>query len=83
MIGYLKIIVWIPIVIAVVYFPVILSANEVDVAVILNKDAPEIGLNRGDIKKIYSGYKTLWNNNEEILTTIVTKSAIHEIFLKK
>ncbi len=51
--------------------------------IISNKKIAETSLTRDDVKKIYSGKKTKWGNNETIVVTVLDGSDAHKAFLKE
>ncbi len=59
------------------------NASADDVVIITNKSAPDSALEKKEIKKIYSGHKTKWSNNEAIILTILKDSDLHQKFLKE
>jgi ABC-type phosphate transport system substrate-binding protein len=54
-----------------------------DVVIITNKSVPIDTLKKEDIKNIFIGKMTRWNDNEKINFVTLPKSKIHEGFLKK
>lgn len=62
-------------------FPIAVLAE--DLVVIGNKKAPDAELSKSEVKKIYSGNKTKWSNNEAIILTVVKDSDVHKAFLKE
>ncbi len=54
-----------------------------ELVIIANRGVSETQLSKGDVKKIYSGKKTKWGNDETIVVTVLEKGNIHKAFLKQ
>ncbi len=74
---------WIIAVIVGILFTFINPVSAEDVVIIINSDVPDTALSKEDVKKIYSGHKTKWSNNDSIVLTVIQKSELHKAFLKE
>lgn len=54
-----------------------------EVLVVANKSVPTDALNPDDVKNIFLGNVTKWNNNDTITLVVSKNSDVHESFLKK
>ena len=73
---------WVIMFIAVFLLSFTSLASAEDVVIIINNTVPDSSLSKEDVKKIYSGYKTKWSNNESIIVTVLKKSELHSKFLQ-
>ena len=69
--------------IAVFSFLFVSSAVQADVVVVTNKSVNTANLDTRDIKKIFLGKKTYWDDNKKITLFILAKSPAHKEFVKK
>ncbi len=74
---------WMTAIIAAMFFVFSNTVSAADVIIILNNNVKASDINKSIVKKIYSGYKTKWDNNDSIDLTVMLKSELHEKFLKK
>ncbi len=63
-------------------FPAI-TAYADDVIIICNKSVSENSLTKQDIKNIFMGKKTRWNNDRKIVFVIMKESEVHKAFLQE
>lgn len=61
--------------------PAITLAN--DVVIITNEGVPTQTLSRDDIKQIFLGKKTTWDNGEKIIFAVQDRTEASDLFLKK
>ncbi len=54
-----------------------------DVQIIANQGSSDDSLSKKDIKKIFLGKKTKWDNGKKIVLATMTKGDTHAAFLKK
>ncbi len=60
-----------------------LFADEPAVVMIAHKNVPETDLSEEDIRQIFLGQKTLWDNNKPVHFAILDGGDIHETFLRQ
>ena len=58
-------------------------ADENDVVIVVNKNAPETDLSKERIKQIFIGKITMWSSNERIVLAMLDDDALHKAFLDK
>jgi ABC-type phosphate transport system substrate-binding protein len=54
-----------------------------ELAVVINPETPVNSLKKADVKKMFLGKKTLWENGENILPVVLKSGPLHEVFLKE
>jgi ABC-type phosphate transport system substrate-binding protein len=54
-----------------------------EVVVICNKSVPADSLSKDEIKKIYLGKKTAWDNGQKINFVTLKAKEVHDLFLKE
>jgi ABC-type phosphate transport system substrate-binding protein len=52
-----------------------------DITVICNKSVPESSINKQDLKNIYMGKKTTWNDNKKIVFVVQDNATANDQFL--
>ena len=62
-------------------YPVYADNN--DVVIIVNKNAPDKDLSMDRIKQIYTGKITMWSSNESIVIAVLDNDDVHKAFLDK
>ncbi len=69
------------IVLFIIMFFSICSASEFKV--IVNRSVVIDSIKRSDLKKIFLGKKTLWENDDSIVPVIIGEKDIHNVFVRK
>ena len=69
------------ILLTVIILPVFDASPAQAIQVIVNKNVSESSLSADDVKNIYTGKKTKWDNNENIVVAVLGDKDIHEKFL--
>lgn len=69
------------ILLTVMILPVFDAAPAHAIQIIVNKNLSETSLNADDVKNIYTGKKTRWSDNDNIVVAVLTDKDIHEKFL--
>lgn len=77
----MKVRILVTILVAVILIPVLSMAGEV--VFIGNSSVPASTLNHYDVKNIFLGIKTLWDDGTEIVVVVQKDSSTHDEFLKK
>ena len=68
-----------------VLFIIIISGScfAAEFKIIANRSVPVDCIKRSDLKKIFLGKKTFWENDEKIIPVLVDKKDIHNVFVRK
>jgi ABC-type phosphate transport system substrate-binding protein len=67
----------------VVLFLTTASSSFADIIIICNKSVPATTISKSELKDIFLGKKTKWDNGQKIRFILMKDSSIHNLFLKK